>query len=565
MLRAEVCRLLDQALSQMGVEDMGVNTLLETPPAANLGDYAFPCFQLARILRKPPAVIARDTAGHLPRSPLLSRVEAVQAYVNLYFDPGEAARVVVAKVLEEADAFGHGDDGRGELVAFDFSSPNIARPFHVGHLRSTIIGHSLARIFESLGYRTVRINHLGDWGTQFGNLIAAYRRWGDPRVVESDPIRELYKLYVRFHRELGDAASLADEGRAAFRALEAGGAEEVDLWRTFRRLSLREFDRLYRRLGVTFDSHRGESAYNQKMDEVVARLEAEGLVTASEGALVVQLDGLPPCLIKKKDGATLYATRDVAAALHRYESHGFRHLFYVVGAPQSLHFRQVFGVLEKMGCTWVDRLEHIAFGHIHFGEGQFSTRKGHVIFLEDLLDEAKRRVLAIIERANAGLKEKDKVAEAVGIGAVIFNDLSHNRIKDIAFDWENVLNFDGDTGPYVQYTHARAASLLRRAEAEGLGPAKTIGGAELAEAGVLRLAKRLAEYPEIVRRAAEEREPSGIARHLILVCHEFNSFYHVHRVLESGAAPARLALTKAVKQVVKNGLWLLGIEAPAEM
>src|SRR5690606_36614041 len=325
--------------------------------------------------------------------------------------------------------------------------------------------------------------------------------------------------------------------------------------------------RIYQRLGVHFDSHQGESAYNEAMEETVRLLEEKGLLTESEGALVVELEGLPACLIKKKDGATLYATRDLAAAIHRYERYQFDHLFYVVGAPQQLHFQQVFGVLKKMGYPWVERCEHIAFGHISLGDAQLSTRRGNVIFLEDLLDQAVERVRAIIEERNPDLEDKEAIAEMMGVGVVIFNDLSHNRIKDITFDWETALNFDGDTGPYVQYTHARAASLLRRGEAEGLiqGRAIDVATGQLGEPEEFQLAKRLADYPQVVLRAAEEREPSEIARHLLDLCRDFNSFYHAHRILGTPQAQGRLALVAATKQVIKSGLYLLGIAAPEAM
>lgn len=567
VLRESVVQAVTEALARLGVSDFDVGAVVEIPPNAAMGDYAFPCFQLARVLRRAPAAIAEELAGAVQEHPAILRVEVVNAYVNFFLDPGYAAERVIGEVLARGMEVGSSAEGAGKTVVIDYSSPNIAKPFHIGHLRSTIIGHSLGRIFESQGYRVVRLNHLGDWGTQFGKLIVAYRRWGDDAKLKREPIKELLALYVRFHEEAEADPSLEDEARAAFKRLEEGGEEEVALWQEFRRLSLEEFEEHYRRLGVTFDSYAGESAYNERMEAVVGELEESGLLTESEGALVVDLEGLPPCLIKKKDGATLYATRDLAAALHRYEAYRFEHLFYVVGAPQQLHFQQVFGVLRRMGRSWVDRCEHIAFGHIRFGDGQLSTRKGNVIFLKDLLDEAVRRVAAIIEERNPGLEGKADVAEAVGIGAVLFNDLAHNRIKDITFDWESALSFEGDTGPYVQYTHARAASLLRRAEEElrvdvdGLAPE----GSELVEAETFQLVKRLAEFPEALQRAAEAREPSEIARYLLTLCREFNSFYHAHRIVQSEAAASRLALTKAVKTVIARGLFLLGIRAPEAM
>ena len=567
ILWQHVSERVEKALAKLGVEEFDVAGTIEVPPDPSLGDYAFPCFQLARILRKAPDRIAQELAEKLGPDGLIERVDVVKAYVNFFLNRPATCERVVTEILSRGDEYGKSQMGSGRTVVLDFSSPNIAKPFHVGHLRSTIIGHSLARIFESLGYTTVRINHLGDWGTQFGKLIVAYRKFGRPERLQQDPIRELLDLYVRFHQEAETNPALEDEARAAFKALEDGGEEETRLWSEFRRLSLEEFERIYQRLGVHFDSHQGESAYNEAMEETVRLLEEKGLLTESEGALVVELEGLPACLIKKKDGATLYATRDLAAAIHRYERYQFDHLFYVVGAPQQLHFQQVFGVLKKMGFPWVERCEHIAFGHIRLGDAQLSTRRGNVIFLEDLLDQAVERVRAIIEERNPDLEDKEAIAEMVGVGAVIFNDLSHNRIKDITFDWETALNFDGDTGPYVQYTHARAASLLRRGEAEGLiqGRAIDVATGQLGEPEEFQLAKRLADYPQVVLRAAEEREPSEIARHLLDLCRDFNSFYHAHRILGTPQAQGRLALVAATKQVIKSGLYLLGIEAPEAM
>lgn len=572
ILLQHIAQQIESALAEMGVESFDVRGTIEIPPNKEMGDYAFPCFQLARILRKAPDRIALELAEKIEASGLIRRVQVVKAYVNFFLAPAASSIRVISEILTQKEAYGKADIGKGQTVVLDYSSPNIAKPFHVGHLRSTIIGHSLARIFESLGYKTVRINHLGDWGTQFGKLIVAYRKYGSPEKLAQDPIRELLDLYVRFHQEAEEDPSLEDEARAAFKALEDGGEEETRLWQEFRRLSLAEFEKIYRRLGVHFDSHLGEAAYNEAMEETVQKLQDKGLLVESQGALVVELDDLPPCLIKKKDGATLYATRDLAAAIHRYETYGFQHLFYVVGAPQRLHFQQVFGVLEKMGYEWVSRCEHIAFGHIRLGDAQLSTRKGNVIFLEDLLDQAVERVLAIISERNPDLEDKEAVAETVGVGAVIFNDLAHNRIKDISFDWETALNFEGDTGPYVQYTHARTASLLRRGVEEGLIDGASLDGGRLSlseealgEDEVFELAKSLADFPAVVRRAAEEREPSEIARYLLTLCRQFNSFYHAHRIIGSPQAKERLALVAAVKQVIASGLYLLGIGAPEAM
>jgi len=567
ILTLSLAKVIDPVLSDLGAAGVESEALLEVPPSNELGDYALPCFQLARTLRKAPHLIAAQIKerieGRIGEEPLIARVEVVNAYVNFFLDRGEAGRQVVRAILQGERLVPR--LGEGKTVVLDYSSPNIAKPFHIGHLRSTIIGHALGRIFESLGYRVVRLNYLGDWGTQFGKLIVAYRRWGAGIDLERATIPDLLRIYVRFHEEAEKDPSLEEEARASFLALEQGKEEETALWRRFRELSLKEFRRIYDRLGIEFDAYRGESAYNVKMEEAVGLLERQGLLQESEGALVVALDDLPPCLIKKKDGATLYATRDIAAAIDRYETYRFDHLFYVVGAPQQLHFRQVFAVLKKMGFEWVDRLEHIAFGHIRFGDAELSTRRGNVIFLEDLLDEAVRRARAIIEERNPDLSDKDRVAEQVGIGAVVFNDLSHNRIKDISFDWDAALNFEGDTGPYVQYTHARTASLLDKAGRTREDLLDAVGPGDLDEPETFELVRRLAEFPEAVARAAEEREPSEIARQLLAICQSFNSFYHAHRIVGSAKERARAALVLAVQRCVAFGLYLLGIEAPREM
>ncbi len=567
VLAEQVSNLLEEALQQLGVGDVDPGELLEVPPRSEMGDYAFPCFQLARRLRKAPPAIAAELAGLLSTMESgMQKIEVVGPYVNFFVDPASASDRILRAILDNAPGYGAPQSPNGRRVVIDFSSPNIAKPFHVGHLRSTMIGNSLARLFEYHGYEVVRLNYLGDWGTQFGKLIVAYRRWGSAADLEKEPIKGLLALYVRFHQEAEQEPALDDEARAAFRALEEGSEEERRLWEWFRDLSLREFNKHYERLGVHFDTYAGESAYNEKVAQTVSELEMKGLLTQSEGALVVELEDLPPCLIRKKDGAALYATRDVSAAIDRYETYGFEHLFYVVGSPQQLHFKQVFSVLRLLGYEWVDRAEHIPFGQIRIGDEQLSTRRGNVVFLEELLDQAVARVRAIIEERNSELDAKDEVAEAVGVGAIVFNDLFHNRIKDISFDWESVLSFEGDTGPYVQYTHARAASLIRRSHDDlGEPDSSWIDASQLDEPETFQLVKRLAEYPDVLKRAQEEREPSEIARYAILVCHDFNSFYHAHRIFGTSEERSRLALVAAVKRLLADALRLLGVKAPEAM
>ncbi len=570
-LREQVVGVIEAALAEAagGPPPVAVSELVEVPPDPKLGDFAFPCFALAKLWRKAPPLIARELAQRISAD-WLAKVEAVGGYLNLTVDPGAAAQGVLPAVAHAGPRYGHSRQGEGQRVVLDFSSPNIAKPFGVHHIRTTVIGHALSRIYAALGYDVVRINYLGDWGTQFGKLIVAYRRWGQEERLQAEPIRELLRLYVRFHQEAERHPELEEEARAWFKRLEDGDPEARALWQRFREESIREFRRVYDLLGIDFDEWSGESFYNDKMESVLERLQAQGLLQESEGALVVEVgDDLPPCLLRKRDGATLYATRDLAAAIDRWERYQFHRLLYVVATQQSLHFRQVFGVLRRMGQPWVDRCVHVAFGMMNFGEGVMSTRKGHVIFLEDLLHEAVERTRRIIEQRNPNLADQERVARQVGIGAVIFGDLRHSRIKDVNFDWDSVLNFDGDTGPYVQYAHARACSVLRKAS-RPLAPAANVAPEALAslqapeEKALVLLIDR---FGETVAAAAQQYEPSLIARYLLDLAAAFNTFYHQHRIIGAGEPleEGRLALTAAVRQVLANGLYLLGLGAPEEM
>jgi len=484
--------------------------------------------------------------------------------------------------------------GEGKTVVVEFSSPNIAKPFGVGHLRSTVIGHALARIYEALGYRVVRINHLGDWGTQFGKEIAAYKRWGDPERIKANPIPELLALYVRFHEEAEQNPELEEEGRAWFKKLEEGDREARELWQWFVDESLKAFRQTYRLLGVEFDHYTGESFYTDQIPRVVDALREKGLLQESEGAWVVDLSEreMPPCLILKADGTSIYATRDLAAAIYRHEQFGFEKMLYVVGAEQTLHFRQVFAVLEKMGHAWASRCEHVPFGLMQIEGKKMSTRKGRVIFLEEVLQEAVERAEAIIQEKNPSLPDRQVVARQIGVGAVIFHDLKTNRIHNVNFSWDEVLNFDGETGPYVQYTYARTQSVLRKARAlrEGADAreATTAGGDGVNAAGDAAIAGdqagawdapwlehskawevclHLLQFGKAVERAAAGNEPSQVARYLLDLCQLYNRFYHDERILVEDAQEreAKLRLTEAVGQVLKRGLYLLGLEAPPQI
>ncbi|MCZ6597147.1 MAG: arginine--tRNA ligase [Planctomycetota bacterium] len=553
---------------------------IEQPRDPELGDFAFPCFPLAKTRKAPPPKIAAELAAKIV--PILAdhgiAVEATGPYLNFRVDRPVLARVVVSRITEKDERYGGSDEGAGRTIVIDLSSPNIAKPMHVGHLRSTIIGAAIQRLHDALGYRTVGINHVGDWGSQFGKLVAAIDRWGGEVDLEGDPIRALLSLYVRFHDEAEKDPALEEAARAAFRELESGREGHVrEAWSRLTELSMREFDKIYQRLGVEFDLVRGESWYEPYLDQTVERIEAAGVTEMSEGALIVGLGSIdkdmPPCLLRKSDGTTLYATRDLAALFTRWEEFGFDRCLYVVGSDQRLHFRQLKAVLRRLDLEWESRVEHVDFGMLRLPEGKLSTRKGQVIFLEDLLDRATLEARRIIAEKNPSLSAADEVAEQVGVGAVVFHDLKKERVKDVVFEWDQVLSFEGETGPYVQYTHARLASILRKAPPAAVGALNVKGvksGAEgdwtaLEAADQVLLA--LGRFPAVVRSAAEHAEPSEVSQYLLSLCRETNSWYSAHRVLgqEPGVTAARLGLVSAAKIVIRNGLRLLGVVAPEEM
>ncbi len=544
-----------------------IQGFLEIPPQKEMGDYAFPCFKLSRALHMAPPQIAATLAGAVS-APDLCEAKQQGGYLNFFLHRDNFAQKTLESVLAAGERYGAGTEGNGKTICLDFSSINIAKRFHIGHLSTTMLGQSLRRIYDFLGYKTIAINYLGDWGTQFGKMLCAYKKWGNKEDVEKEGVDALTKLYVRFHEEAEKDPSLEDEGRAWFKKIEDGDEEALRLFNWFKELTLRDTQRVYDLLGVTFDSYNGEAFFNDKMGRVIDELKAKNLLTISDGASIVDLDedktGMPPCLILKKDGATLYATRDIAAALWRKDEYNFDKCLYIVAYQQDLHFRQWFKVIEKMGYPWAKDLVHVAFGMISYEGQALSTRKGRIIFLEDLLLSAIEKARKIIEEKSPNLPNKDEVARQVGIGAVIYADLQNNRIKDIDFSWERALSFDGETGPYVQYTHARCCSALRKAE--GL-PEAAPDYSALADDYAQELLRQLSRFPETVREAAQRYEPSIVTRAVTELCKAYNKFYYENRILDddAGVRQARLLLTRAVKDTVKTGLFLIGMEAPERM
>ena len=553
--------------AEVGAPPDEVGALLAPPPDLQLGEYAFPCFGAARRLRKDPDLIAQDLAGKLRPTGSLRAFEAVGPYLNVRVDRARMAEYVLGRIVREGSAYGSSRDYAGQTFVVDFSSPNIAKRMGVAHLRSTAIGHSVCALAEAIGYQVVRINHLGDWGTQFGKLIAAFHRWGDEALLAEDPMDHLFDLYVRFHREAEEDPALEDEGRAAFRALEAGELDARALWERFRKVSIESFERVYAMMGVRFDSFNGEAAYAERANRLVDELLERGIAVESQGAVVVPLGeyGLTDCLLRKADEGTVYAARELAAAMDRWERYGFDRMVYVVGTEQTLHFQQVFKVLELMGFDWMDRCEHAGFGLIRFAEGRMSTRRGAVIFLEDVFEEARARTRAIMAERNPELGDPEEIALKVGIGAVIFADLAQRRVKDVEFRWDHVLNFQGDTGPYVQYTHARLASILRK---DGAGPdADDVEWSHLAGDAPFAVVRELLRFPDVVRGAAEKLEPTLVARYAVELATAVNAYYNVERVLvrERDVRRARVLLVGAARTVLARSLAFLGLAAPEAM
>ena len=546
-----------------GLDQETILNLLEQPKSSDLGDIAFPAFSLAKIERKAPQAIAADIAEKIDASHF-EKVVATGPYVNFFLDKSQISDQVIKAVIQAGAAYGQQEEGQGANVTIDLSSPNIAKPFSVGHLRSTVIGDAISNIYKKMGYNTIKINHLGDWGKQFGLLMVAYKKWGSKEAVEANPIDELLKLYVRINAEIENDPELDEEGRLWFKKLEDGDPEATELWQWFRDESLVEFNRIYKLLGVEFDSLNGEAFYNDKMDEAVQILEEKGLLKESKGASIVELDdvNLPPAMIKKSDGATLYITRDIATAIYRARTYNFVKNIYAVGQEQSNHFRQLKAVLKKMGFDWSDDMVHVDFGLVTKNRQKLSTRKGNIILLEPTLQEAISRAKAQIEEKNPELENKEEVAHAVGVGAVKFYDLKTDRRNGYDFDLEAMVSFEGETGPYVQYAYARIQSILRKAN---FTPS-TDATYSLNDPESWEIIKLLQDFSRVVKRAAENYDPSLIAKYAINLAQAFNKYYAHTRILdESPERDSRLALSYSTAVVLKEALRLLGVDAPEKM
>lgn len=569
--KKEIAEIIAKNLE--GLTEDEIKSMIEIPQDQSMGDYAFPCFRLAKTMRKAPNLIAAELAEKLQGEKLFSEVSPVNAYVNMFVSREEMMKSTVSEILEEKENFGRSDIGGNKKVIVEFSSPNIAKPFHIGHIRSTVIGNSLSKIYDALGYDVFKINHLGDYGTQFGKMICAYRRWGNREDVINSPIKTLLGYYTKFHVEVEEHPELEDEARAIFTKLEQGSKEEVELWQWFREESLKEFQRVYDMLGIEFDSYNGESFYSDKMPRFEKELSDKGLLHESNGAQVVDLEEykLGTALIKKSDGSSLYITRDIAAAVYRKENYDFYKNIYVVATQQNLHFQQLFKILELMGYDWANQCVHVPFGMVRLEEGTMSTRHGRVVFLEDVLNGAIEKTREIIEEKNPNIENLEEITSQVGIGAVVFNELSNNRIKDYTFKWDQILNFDGETGPYVQYTHARCASLLRKAGEDIVAKAqepKNVDFALLAKSdSAYELTKLIYAFPGVVEQAGEKYEPSIITRHIIDIAQCFNKFYHDEHIIVDDEVEkiSKIALVIATKRVIATGIGLLGMKAPERM
>lgn len=559
-----VSEKLKSQIEDMTLEE--IQALIEIPPNKEMGDYAFPCFKLAKLFRKAPNMIAQDIAEKIEVGDGIDKVVNLGAYVNFFVSKGELAEKVIKQIFEEKENYGKSDIGKGKNITIDFSSPNIAKPFHIGHIRTTVIGNALYKIYNSQGFNVIRINHLGDYGTQFGKLIVAYKLWGNKEAVEKEPIKELLKLYVKFHDEAEQKPEMEDEARAWFTKLENGDPEAKELWQWFRDESLKEFQRVYDLLEIDFDSLAGESFYSDKMPAIIDELNSKNLMIESKGTNIVDLEdvNLPPALIQKNDGSSLYLTRDLAAAEYRKKTYDFYKAIYVVGSQQELHFKQLFNVLRKMGYEWYKDMIHVQFGMVALEEGTMSTRKGRVVFLEDVLKQAIDKTREIVKEKNPDAENIDKIAREVGVGAVVFQELSNSRIKDYTFSWERTLSFEGETGPYVQYTHARCCAVKRKAN---VYISSDIDFNLLTDEDSTDVIKVLESFNKSIVHAMNKNEPHIVTRFVLDLSQAFNKFYHNNIIISDDIElrNARLALVEATRQTIENSLAILGMKSPEKM
>jgi len=561
--KLEIAKLVATAVN-MDIDE--VANAVEVPTDSNLGDFSFPCFKLAKTMKKAPPAIAADLAASINPPNFVEKIQQTGPYLNFFVKRDVFASEILEKISIQGADFGRANIGGGNCVVLDYSHPNMAKPFHVGHLRSTVIGHALYNIFNFLGYRSFSINYLGDWGTQFGKVIAAYENWGNEDDVKTGGIRELNRLYVKLHEEVEKNPSLDDEARAWHKKMEQGDAYAMKLWQWFKDISMEEYAKIYELFGIEFDSYQGESYYNDKMEPVVQELKDKGVIKQDKGAWIVDLEEwkMPPCIILRSDGGTLYATRDITSVLHRKEAYNFVQALYITSHEQSLHFAQVFKTVELMGHPWAaEQLLHVPFGYMNLPEGKMSTRKGKVLLMEDLLEQTFEKITEIIDQKNPNLANREQVAKDVGIGAIIFNDLYNSRIKDVEFSWERMLSFEGETGPYAQYTHARCSSVLAKATINFDDADLSL----LTSDEEFALIKILRSFPQKVEEAAQRYEPYIISRFIMAAAQAFNKFYHENPILkaEEPLQKARLCLTNCAKTVISTALGLLGIKAPQEM
>lgn len=563
-MKTKIAELIFKNVNGLSMDE--VMGLIEIPPKPEMGDFAFPCFRLAKTMKKAPQIIASDIKDAIGNVDFLDEIQVLGAYLNFFVNKETFVKSMIDKAMNEN--FGGSDMGNGKTICIDYSSPNVAKNFHVGHLRTTIIGNSLYKIYSKLGYNVVRINHLGDWGTQFGKLIVAYKAWGNEETVKENGIAELMRLYVKFHEEAEKNPELNDQARAWFNKMENGDEDALKIWQWFKDISLIEYKRTYDLLGIEFDSYNGESFYRDKTTAIVDKIQSANLLTESEGAKIVDLSeyDMAPCLILKNDGSSIYATRDLAAIFYRKETYDFVKCLYVTGQEQKLHFSQVFKVVELLGNDWAkEQLVHIPYGLVSLEGAKLSTRSGNIIYAEDILLEAISKIRAIIEEKNPNIPDKDETARMIGVGAVLFNDLYNQRIKDVSFKWEKLLNFDGETGPYVQYTYARCASILRKVE--NYSPDKNIDCSLITDSEAIDLLKEISRFPKVILDASEKYEPSIVARFAVDVAQAFNKYYNACRinVEEEDLRNARVTLVYLTKKTIKDALLLLGIQCPEQM